>query len=116
MYRKRFSAITPRNVSEFLLLDRDFPRAIQYCILKAEGSLRAIMDSPAGRFTNAAERQLGRLQSDLGYASITEIIANGLHEYLDGLQTELNSVDSAIHETFFGLDIAPARAMQYQSQ
>src|SRR6266851_6271298 len=32
MYRKRHGRISPDRIAEFLLLDRDFPRAIHYCL------------------------------------------------------------------------------------
>ena len=37
MYRKRHGRITPATVVEFLLLDREFPRAIRFCLIEARG-------------------------------------------------------------------------------
>ncbi len=101
MYRKKYRRIEPDSVAEFLMLNRDFPRAIHYCIIRAEESLHAITDTPPGGFGNEAERALGKLRSDLNYASIEEIILNGLHEYLDDLQTKLNEVGELIADVFF---------------
>jgi hypothetical protein len=39
----------------------------------------------------------------LAYTQVYEIIATGLHEYLDMLQSKLNLIGDAISETFFGL-------------
>lgn len=103
MYRKRYHKITPARVVEFLVLDRDFPRAIQHCIETADGSLHAISGRPAGTFSNAAEQRLGQLKSELAYANVDDIIHDGLHQYLDSLQTRLNQVGAGIHETFFAL-------------
>ena len=50
MYRKRHGRISPRGVVEFLLLDREFPRAIQFCLLAARDSLHAISGTPLGTF------------------------------------------------------------------
>jgi uncharacterized alpha-E superfamily protein len=102
MYRKKFPAIAPAHVAEFLVLEREFPRAVRYCIANAEESLRAITGSPPGTFYNSAEMLMGRLRSDLDYVRITEIINTGLHEYLDDLQTRLNDLDDAVSSTFFG--------------
>jgi uncharacterized alpha-E superfamily protein len=44
MYRKRFQQISPDRIVEFLVLDREFPRAIHYCVLSAEVSLHAILE------------------------------------------------------------------------
>src|SRR5262250_1141743 len=39
MYRKRHGRLSPKGVVEFLLLDREFPRAIHFCLLAARNSL-----------------------------------------------------------------------------
>jgi uncharacterized alpha-E superfamily protein len=103
MYRKRYGQVSPHNVAEFLILDREFPRAIHYCLTKAEESLHAITGSTRNNFGNPAEQQLGRLGSELDYTTMDEIFSTGLHEYLDGFQAKLNRVGQAIGQTFFGL-------------
>lgn len=103
MYRKRYHKITPARVVEFLVLDREFPRAIQHCIEMADVCLHAISGRPAGTFSNSAEQRLGQLKSELAYANVEEIIHNGLHQYLDSLQTRVNKIGEGIHETFFAL-------------
>ena len=60
MYRKVFNTITPKGVSAFLLLDHDFPRAVQHCLKGAEESLRAITGTAENTFSNPAEQRLGR--------------------------------------------------------
>lgn len=101
MYRKRHGRISPQGVVEFLILDREFPRAIQFCLVAARDSLHAISGTPLGTFRYPPERLLGQLCSDLSYASLEEIISQGLHEYLDDLQTKVNAVGAGIYETFF---------------
>ncbi|MBX7220142.1 MAG: alpha-E domain-containing protein [Blastocatellia bacterium] len=103
MYRKRYGRIAPNDIAEFLILDREFPRAIRFCLFRCEESLRAISGSPPGMYTNPAERKLGRLRSELDYTTIDEIIEAGLHEYLDRFQADLNQVGDSIFETFFAL-------------
>lgn len=103
MYRKQHGRISPQQVCEFLILDSAFPRAIRYCLVKAEDSLHAISGSESGGRQNHAERRLGRLRSDLDYADIAEILEGGLHEFLDGFQAGLNRVGDVIFETFFAV-------------
>ncbi len=118
MYRKRHGRISPKGVVEFLLLDREFPRAIHFCLLASRDSLHAISGTPAGTFRHAPEKSLGQLCSDLSFTSVDEIINSGLHEYLDHLQTRMNQVAAGIYETFFALKTPkPAkRSTQSQSQ
>jgi len=110
MYRKRHHQITPERVVEFLVLDPEFPRAIHHCVTGAEESVRAISGTPSGTFHNAAEQRLGRLRAELDYARVEEILAGGLHEFLDGFQTNLNDAGAAIFETFFALRPVAAAA------
>jgi uncharacterized alpha-E superfamily protein len=110
MYRKRHGRIAPRGVVEFLLLDREFPRAINFCLHAARDSLHAISGTPLGTFRLPPEKLLGQLYSELSYASVDEIIGEGLHEYLDELQAKMNQVASGIHDTFFAIKTPkPAR-------
>jgi uncharacterized alpha-E superfamily protein len=101
MYRKRHGRLSPERIVEFLLLDREFPRAIQCCLMDARESVHAISGTPKGMFRNPVERLLGELCSELAYAHVEDIIAAGLHQYLDRLQTRMNLVGDGIRETFF---------------
>lgn len=111
MYRKQFGDILPANVVSFLALDRQFPRTMRYCLIKAEVSLHQITGSGPGTFINPAEQQLGRLRSELDYTRVDEMISAGLHETLDAFQKKLNGVGDAVYETFFA-----RRPPQTQSQ
>jgi uncharacterized alpha-E superfamily protein len=101
MYRKLFKRIDPFNVIEFLVLNQEFPRSVHFCASKAEDSLHEITGTPRGNHRNAAEQHLGRLNADLDYITIKEIMKYGLHEYLDDFQTRLNAIDDQLFKTFF---------------
>lgn len=109
MYRKQRGRISPINIVDFLILDHAFPRAVRFCIDHSLASLKAISGSPSGTVRNQTERILGSLCSDLTYTRVEDVIASGLHEYLDNLQTRLNRVGAGIHDTFFAKK-APAAA------
>ncbi|MEL7034417.1 MAG: alpha-E domain-containing protein [Cyanobacteria bacterium J06592_8] len=112
MYRKcqKRHQITPYGVVEFFVLDREFPRSIQYCFLHAEQSLHQITGTVSGRWQNPAERELGRLRAELDYMTIDEITQKGLHEFLDDLQGRINLVGDKMFETFFALKPIPNSA------
>jgi uncharacterized alpha-E superfamily protein len=119
MYRKKYGRITPVQVAEFLVLDCNFPRAMHYCLIRAEQSLLAISGGAPGTFRNPAEQHLGRLRAELDYANMQEIIQRGLHEFIDAFQGKLNLVGTSIHDTFFAhqpLAAEPKTAqVQFQS-
>ncbi len=101
MYRKRFNLISPQNIADFLIFDREFPRSIIYCISHAEQSLFRITGTPLGTFNNELERQFGKLSGKLNYSNVSEVMSFGLHGFLDGVQSDLNSLGEAVHENFF---------------
>jgi uncharacterized alpha-E superfamily protein len=103
MYRKQYHDLSPDRIAEFLLLNREFPRSLHYCLIKADESLHAVSSTPIGTFCNPAEQHLGRLRAELAYAKVDSIIRTGLHEFLDAFQTKLNLVGDSIFTTFFAL-------------
>ena len=103
MYRRRYGAITPSRIAEFLALDREFPRAVLYCVVKAEESLHAISGSPPGTFQNPAEQRIGKLRSELAFTRASDVLKTGLHEFLDSIQVKLNGVGEDIYSTYFAI-------------
>lgn len=101
MYRKRHGRILPKSIVEFLLLDPEFPRAIRFCMNGAQDSLHAISGTPIGTYRKPVEKLLGQICSDLAYANIDDVMKEGLHEYLDTLQTNMNLASTGIYERFF---------------
>ena len=116
MFRKRFGRIQPEKVANFLILGRDFPRSILFCLERAEDSLRTITGTPMGTFDNDAQQLLGRLCARLRYVRIEEVIRQGLHEFLDVVQQELNAIGDGIHAAFFALRPVAELPMVYSRQ
>lgn len=116
MYRKRFHHISPEHVAQFLIYERSFPRAIRFCLAQAEYSLHQITETPMGTYANLAEQGLGRLRSQLEFSSIQETMDQGLHEYLDHFQSQLNEVGNAIEKTFFELKVKPKETHEETDQ
>jgi len=112
MYHKLYHGIAHDRVAEFLILNREFPRSIHFCLLRGERSLHAVTGSSLDTFTNTAEQLLGRLRSEISYARIGEIIKFGLHEYLDTFQAKLNQVGMALSDTFFAQRPVPLQNLQ----
>jgi len=106
MYRKCFGRISPDRVVEFLLLDGEFPRAVRYCIGLADNSLHAITGTRLGAFSCPTEQRLGLLRSELDYAQVEPILQAGLHEFFDGLQARMNTIDECVRGDFFAQKVA----------
>lgn len=101
MYRKRFNLISSKNIVDFLIFDREFPRSILYCIRHAERAYFNINGTPFGVYDNDLARQFGKLMGKLNYSHIDEVMAIGLHQFLDEIQSDLNDVGETIHDNFF---------------
>jgi uncharacterized alpha-E superfamily protein len=92
--------VGPRRVSQLLLLSPEFPRSVRFCVAQLDGVLRALSGVPAGRFWNDAEKRSGRLLAELQFSDISEVFANGLHQYLDNLQLQLNDIGEALFSIY----------------
>ena len=68
-------------------------QSVRFCVSRLNEALRRISSVPDGRFSNEAEKLLGRLEAELQFSTIDEIFAQGLHRYLDILQAKLNAMD-----------------------
>jgi uncharacterized alpha-E superfamily protein len=115
MYRKKYGRVEPRDIVDFLVMDRDFPRSIHYSIRTADESLHAITGTPMGAFAWPSERLTGMLRAELDFTSVDQIIRGGLHAYLDQLQMKMNAIDAGLSEDFFAAspeDLAAASQSQ----
>jgi uncharacterized alpha-E superfamily protein len=103
MYRKSRHRISPHDVAQFLIFERDFPRSIQFCLIQSEKSLFHITGGSPGRWGNSAERNLGKLRSQIDFMTIEEIMQGGLHEFLDETEVQINEVGECIFQKFFDI-------------
>jgi len=92
--------VNPRLVAEFLLLNEDFPRSVRFCVSQLNDALRRISGVAEGRFCNNAEKLAGRLVAELQFCTIDEIFDQGLHPYLDQLQSKLNNIGAALFDAY----------------
>lgn len=101
MYRKTHQdGIRPSHVVDFLVLNPQFPASVRHGIGRVEGCLRRISGNQSGEPTTEPERLIGRLRADLTYSQPADIIRDGLHEFLDGVQGRCNAIGNAITRTY----------------
>jgi uncharacterized alpha-E superfamily protein len=100
-FNKTFrQGVTPARVAQFLILDPRFPASVRHSVGRVEGCLRRISGNRDLAPVNEAEREAGRLYNDLNYMSAEDIVASGLHEFLEGVQERCNRVGNAIFRTY----------------
>jgi uncharacterized alpha-E superfamily protein len=100
MFRKRHHTLTIHRVVDFLILERRFPRAIRYCLEQVRHSLEHVA-GPVSLADNLAVAKVKLLIEKLDGLDAQGIIDGGMHEFIDGFQSQLNELGGTINETYF---------------
>ena len=101
-YRRRHVGdMDPLRVASFLILEKEFPRSLRYAVDRAHCSIQAIRSEVNPLAIDAAERVLGRLDAQLEYAELSEILAEGIPAYLQKIQTGVAEAALALRKAYF---------------
>ena len=102
MYRQSVQqAITPASVARFLLLDPIFPRSVRFCLQGINDTLQQIQQQPVQGPPDDLDCLRGQLLARWSYVRIDNLIDSGLHEAIDHLQQDLNSLHNLIQDRYF---------------
>ena len=107
------------SVVEFLLLNRDFPRAVLFCLNCCQRTLEGIGEDPTLPVrSDSPRRVLGRLSADLEYLDIQEVLGDNMDPFLGNFLIRLNSLGGDIARTYFNTSIIlpDERPRQQQQQ
>ena len=97
VYRKVYrNVIRPDKVAELLILRPDMPRSLAACMNETVANLTHVANAQSSETL----RRAGRLQSDLRYGRIDEILATGLHAYLTQFLDRVNDLGANISREF----------------
>lgn len=97
VYRKVYRAvITPERVAELMILRPDMPRSLLACMNEVVSNLRAVRNDTSAE----TERHAGKLQAELEFGRIDEILANGLHAFLTQFLDRVNMLGNRISQNF----------------
>ena len=103
VYRKVYrNVIRPERVAELLILRLDMPRSLAACMHEVVLNLRRV----ANEQSKDTLRLAGRLDADLQYGRIDEILATGLHAYLTQFLERVNALGAGISRDFL-VPVAP---------
>lgn len=102
-HRVHVGDVLPREVVGFLVLSREFPRSILFCLNQLQFALHAISGCDLSHYSNEAERACGRIISQLVYSSVDDILNEGLHEFLARVERAANTIalETGVHYMFF---------------
>ncbi len=97
VYRKAYrNVIRPEKVAELLILRADMPRSLAACMDEVVSNLKRV----ANEQSNDTLRRAGRLQADLRFGRIDEILATGLHAFLTQFLERVGTLGVGISRDF----------------
>jgi uncharacterized alpha-E superfamily protein len=98
-------ALQTDRVAEYLLLSREFPRAVLFCVQRCQQSLDTIGEPEGPAKAEHPRRVLGRLQADLEYLNPAEVLGHRMGPFLDHLLNRLNAVGDSVARTYFSTSV-----------
>ena len=101
--RQHFNELDLLSVTSFLVLEENHPRSVRFAVTQAHDAARLIRERTSGQnaLVDAAERVLGRLAAQLGYAEPQELIDEGVPPYLQRLRKTSESAGVAVQQRYF---------------
>jgi len=92
--------MTPTTVAGFILFDPNFPRSIRHCVNEIRATLDRLLHQPELDGVTLSTTPLDALEA-LASRKAEDVIATGLHEFLDDVQIRLSDLNREIGNTFF---------------
>ena len=99
MYRRLWHEIHHAHVIDFIVLNAEFPRSIHSCLKRARESLRRLNVSETGE--DPPLELVGRVCDQLESMTVYDIVKEGLHEFLDGMQARISEINTSMYATYF---------------
>ncbi|HZP60516.1 MAG TPA: alpha-E domain-containing protein [Opitutaceae bacterium] len=106
--KSRRGQLNLERVVDYLMLDDAFPRSIYFSVREAEHALAQITAEIPHVAENAATTLVAELRAELEQLVVREVIASGLHEYLDHIQAKVAEVHEAVQNVFITYPTAGA--------
>ncbi len=98
--QSRRGQLSLERAVDYLLRDTFFPRSVLFSINAIHGALTHITADAPHLVENAAVRLVRALRERLESGDTSAIVARGLHEYLDEIQSRTGDIHDAIQEVF----------------
>lgn len=103
--------LTADRILEFLLLNRDFPHALRYCVDGVRSAVEAIQRTGGRRPPDELTAGIGRLHAMLGYTSIGEILAGDTAKFLHSIREQCLRIHELIYRYYIHYSIQSALAV-----
>jgi len=102
--------LSPDRILEFLLLNRDFPHAIRYCVDGIRDAIDAIQRNGGRRPPEEFTAVIGRLHAMLTYTTVGEILAGEPGAFLHSIREQCMRIHEFIYRNYVQYSIQSALA------
>jgi uncharacterized alpha-E superfamily protein len=103
--------VVPDRILEFLLLNRDFPHAIRYCVDCIRSAIDSIQHTGGRRSPDELTAGIGRLHAMLGFTTIGEILAGDTAAFLHNIREQCLRIHELIYRYYVHYSIQSALAV-----
>jgi uncharacterized alpha-E superfamily protein len=100
--------ISPDRILEFLLLNKDFPHAIRYCVDGSLNALECIQRGIARRPSEELRAAIGRLHAMLGFTTVGEILDGGATGFLHRIREQCMTIHEILYRFYVQYSIQSA--------
>jgi len=100
--------VRAERVTEFLLLNPEFPQSVRFAAVRLEAALRSLAGYSRRGEVGRVERLAGRLRASLEYAQVDEILSDGPDAYLTNISRQCSQIHSALYQSFVAYPIESA--------
>jgi uncharacterized alpha-E superfamily protein len=103
--------LSPGRILEFLLLNRDFPHAIRYCVDGMRDAVQSIQQAGGRRAPGELTAVIGRLHAMLGYTTIGEILSGDPAAFLHTIRQQCVHIHELTYRYYVHYSIQSALAV-----
>jgi uncharacterized alpha-E superfamily protein len=103
--------LSPDRVLEFLLLNRDFPHAIRYCVDGARQAIQEIQHTGGRRPPDQLVASIGKLHAMLVYTTIREILLGDAAAFLHTIREQCLHIHELMYRYYVHYSIQSALAV-----
>jgi uncharacterized alpha-E superfamily protein len=103
--------LSPDRILEFLLLNREFPHAIHYCVDGTRQAIEGIQQTGGRRPPEELKAGIGKLSAMLGYTSIHEIISGDAAGFLHTIREQCLRIHELVYRYYVHYSIQSALAV-----
>ncbi len=96
------------RILEFLLLNRDFPHAIRYCVESTLHAIDSIQRTGGRRPPEELRASIGRLHAQLGFTTVGEILSGDAAAFLHSIRKQCMSIHEQIYRHYIQYSIQSA--------